>query len=86
MRGARARSSNHKQKGQGCEHVDMCQAAMFSRFRGLASPIWLCTLLNPLPFSLRWVVLGISCHVLFILISRVWTPVYFPAPIFWAML
>ena len=52
MRGARARSSNHKQKGQGCEHVDMCQAAMFSRFRGLASPIWLCTLLNPLPSSL----------------------------------
>ena len=56
------------------EHVDISQTAVFSRFRGLASPIWLCTLLNSLPFSLRWVVLGISCHVPFILISRVWRP------------
>ena len=48
----RARSTRHKQKGRGCEHVDIRQAAMFSRFRGLASPIWLCTLLNPLPSSL----------------------------------
>ena len=58
------------------EDVDISQVAMFSIFRGLASPIWLCTLLNPLPFSLlslfRWVVLGISCHVPFVLISRVW--------------
>ena len=46
---ARARSPRHKQKGQECEHVDISQAAMFSRFRGLASPIWFCTLLNPLP-------------------------------------
>ena len=42
---ARARSPRHK-------HVDMSQAAIFSRFRGLASPIWLCTLLKPLPSSL----------------------------------
>ena len=40
---ARAQSPRRKQKGQGCEHVDISQAAMFSRFRGLASPIWLCT-------------------------------------------
>ena len=40
--GARAQSPRHKQKGQGCEHVDISEAAMFSRFKGLASPIWLC--------------------------------------------
>ena len=34
------------------KHVDISQAAMFSRFRGSASPIWLCTPLNPLPSSL----------------------------------
>ena len=50
--GARAQSPRHKQKGRGCEHVDISQAAMFSRFRGLSSPIWLCTLLNPFPSSL----------------------------------
>ena len=33
-------------------HVDISQTAMFSRFRGLASSIWLCTILNPLPSSL----------------------------------
>ena len=38
-------------KGRGCEHVDISQTAVFNRFRGLASPIWLCTLLNPLPSS-----------------------------------
>ena len=37
--GARARSPRRKQKGRGCEHVDISQAAAFSRFRGLASPI-----------------------------------------------
>ena len=52
MHGARARSPRCKQKGRGCEHVDISQAAMFSRFRGLASLIWLCTLLNPFPSSL----------------------------------
>ena len=51
-RGARARSPKRKQKGLGCKHVDISQAAMFSRFRGLASPIWLCTLLNSLPSSI----------------------------------
>ena len=40
--GARARFPMRKQKGQGCEHVDISEAAMFSRFKGLASPIWLC--------------------------------------------
>ena len=50
--GARARSPKRKQKGRGCKHVNISQAAMFNRFRGLASPIWLCTLLNHLPSSL----------------------------------
>ena len=50
--GARAQSPRCKKKGQGCKHVDISQAVMFSRFRGLASPIWLCILLNPLPSSL----------------------------------
>ena len=50
--GAKARSPRHNQKEQGCEHVDISQVAIFSKFRGLASPIWLCILLNPLPSSL----------------------------------
>ena len=50
--GARARSPRRKQKGLRCKHANISQAAMFSRFRGLASPIWFCTLLNPLPSSL----------------------------------
>ena len=29
----------HKQQARGCEHVDISQAAVFSRFKGLASPI-----------------------------------------------
>ena len=37
--GVRARSPKRKQKGRGCEHVDISQAAMFSRFR------------EPLPFG-----------------------------------
>ena len=78
--GARAWSPRRKQKGCRFKHVDMSQAAMFSIFRGLASPIWLCTLSSPLSsspsFSLRWVVLGISCHVLLVLISRVWQPLF----------
>ena len=59
MHGARAWSPRRKQKGQGCEHVDISQAAMFSRFRGLASPIWLCTLLNPLLSSLIYLLDGL---------------------------
>ena len=43
MHRAKVRSPRCKQKGQGCEHMDISQVAMFSRFRGLASPIWLCT-------------------------------------------
>ena len=41
---ARAQSPRRKQKGHGYKHVDVSQAAMFNRFRGLAYPIWLCTL------------------------------------------
>ena len=52
MHGAKARSPKRKQKGWGWEQVDISQTAMFSRLRGLAYPIWLCTLLNPLPSSL----------------------------------
>ena len=78
MLGDMAQSPRRKRKGRGCKHVDISQVAAFSRFRGLASPIWLCILLNSLsfltPFFLRWVVLGISCHVPFVLISRVWRP------------
>ena len=47
--GARAQAPKRKQKGWGCKHVDISQLAMFSWFRGLAFPIWLCTILNPLP-------------------------------------
>ena len=75
--GAKAWSPRHKQKGRGCEHVDISQAAMFSSFRSLASPIWFCKIPSfLLHFSLRWVVLGISCHVPFVLISRVWRPLF----------
>ena len=42
--GARAQSPRRKQKGRGCMHVNISQVAMFSSFRGLAFPIWLCTL------------------------------------------
>ena len=53
MHEARALFPRLKQKGRGCEHVDISQAAVFSRFRSLAFPIWFCTLLKPLPsFSL----------------------------------
>ena len=52
MNGVRARFPRHEQKGHGGKRVNINQAAMFSRFRGLASPIWFCTLLNPFPSSL----------------------------------
>ena len=52
MHRARAWSPKHKQKGRRRKHVDIGQMAMFSSFTGLASPIWLCTLLYPLPSSL----------------------------------
>ena len=48
---ARVRFPKHKQKGRGRKHVDISQAAIFSRFRSLVFPIWLCTLLYPLPSS-----------------------------------
>ena len=49
--GARARSPKCKHNEQGTKHVDISQATMFSCCRGLASPIWLCTLLNSFPSS-----------------------------------
>ena len=49
--GVRAQSPRHKQKGRECEHVNICQTIVFSRFRVLAFPIWLCTLLYPFPSS-----------------------------------
>ena len=52
--GARAWSPRCKQNGRGCKHVDINQVAMFSRFRDLASPIWLCTFLNPFPSFLLY--------------------------------
>ena len=58
--GARAWSSRHKQKGRGVKHVDLSQAAMFSRFRSLIYSSWLCTLLNPLPFSFLSLLDGLS--------------------------
>ena len=57
--GAKAWSPKRKQKGCKCKHVDMSQVVMFSRFRGLASPFWLCTLLNPLPSSLIFLLDGL---------------------------
>ena len=57
--GARARSPRCKQKWCGCKHVDMSQAVMFSRFSGLAYPIWLCTLLNPHSSSLIYLLDGL---------------------------
>ena len=48
---AGARSPKHKQKGQRRKNVDISQTTMFGNFRGLPSPIWLCTLLKPLPSS-----------------------------------
>ena len=42
--GDRAQSPRRKQKGRWYKHIDTGQAAMFSRFRSLASPFWLCTL------------------------------------------
>ena len=77
--GARARSPRHKQKGHGCKHVDISQAAMISKFRGLALPFGFVLFKTPpflLPFSLRCIVLGISCFVTFVLISRVWRPLF----------
>ena len=80
MLGARVESPRCRQKGHGCKHVDISQAAMFSSFRG-SSPSYLVmySFKTPsflLPFSNRWVVLGISCHVPFVLVSRVWRPLF----------
>ena len=49
--GYRARFPRCKQKGRKCEHGNISQTVVFSRFKGLAFPIWWCTLLNPLPSS-----------------------------------
>ena len=83
MYGARAQFPKRKQKWRGYKHANISQVAMFCRFRGHVLQIQgssLCHLVMysfkppsflP-PFSLRWVVLGISCYVPFILISKVW--------------
>ena len=39
IHGARSRSSRCKQKGRGCEYVDISQAAVFSRFRVQLFPL-----------------------------------------------
>ena len=74
--GARVQFPRHKQKGHGCKHVDISQVAMFFSFRGSSlSHLVMYSFKTPsflLHFSLRWVVLGISCHVPFFLVSRVW--------------
>ena len=49
--GAREWSPRRKQRGRGRKHVNLSQAVVASRIRGLASPIWLYTLLNPSPSS-----------------------------------
>ena len=64
---ARAQSPRRKQKGRRREHVEISQAVIFSRFRSLAFF---------LPFSIRWFLFGISCHVPFFLIYRVWRPLF----------
>ena len=77
--GARAQSPKRKQKRHGCKHVETSQVACpvdlgvspillgYVRFK---TPSFLLT------FSLRWVVLGISCCVPFVLISRIWRPLF----------
>ena len=42
--GPKAWSPRREQKGWRYKHVDKSQVSMFSRFRGLAFPFWLCTL------------------------------------------
>ena len=77
---ARAWFPKHRQKGRGNEHVDMGHAARFSKYRRMPFPFGYVLFQTPsflLPFSLRWFVLGISCHVPFVLISRVWRPLLF---------
>ena len=78
--GVRARFPRRKQKGRECEHVNISQMAVSSRFRGsnlshlVMYPFK--TLAFLLPFSLSRVILGISCRVPFVLISRVWRPLF----------
>ena len=38
MYGVRARSPEHKQKGRGCEHMDMSQVVVVGGFRSLDFP------------------------------------------------
>ena len=59
--------------------MQISQATMFSRFRSLAFPFGYVLFQTPsflLPFSLKWFLLRISCHVPFVLISRVWRPLF----------
>ena len=90
MHGTRARSPEHKQKGRGCEHMDISQVAMFSRFTGLDSSIWLYTLLNLLPSSLLSLLDGFYQvnHVIYHLSSSLeyGDSCLLSCSIFWAML
>ena len=62
-----------------CMHADMSQATTVSRFRSLVFPFSYVLFKIPsslLPFPLKWFVFGISCLVPFVLISRVWRPLF----------
>ena len=65
---------------------DISQATIFSRFKGLASPIWLCILLNPLPSSLLSRLDGCIRYIMPCTIRPhlqiMATLVYVPTPIF----
>ena len=77
---ARVWSSRRKQKGWRRKHVVISQTTMFSRFKGSSLSHLVMYFSKPPsflpPLSLRWVVLGISCRVPFIPISRVWRPLF----------
>ena len=61
---------------QACQHESN---GYVQQVQGLAFPFGYVLFYTPsflLPFSLRWFVLGISCFVPFILVSRVWQPLF----------
>ena len=73
--GARAWSLRCKQKGHRCKHAEQLHLLGL----GFSFSLLLCILYTPLflfPFPLRWSVLGISCCIPFVLISRVWRPLF----------
>ena len=73
--GARAWFPRCKQKGHRCKHAEQLRLLGL----GFSFSLLLCILYTPLflfPFPLRWYVLGISCCIPFVLISRVWRPLF----------